>query len=78
MTDVARRNGVVRQTVHHWLRRYAANGLAGLADGSSKPATARRSRTSSPRRRLLVLEEAGTAIPDAAAGEVAEAMLALG
>jgi transposase InsO family protein len=37
VTDVARRNGVVRQTVHDWLRRYAANGLAGLADGSSKP-----------------------------------------
>ena len=35
--DVARRNGVVRQTVHDWLRRYAAGGLAGLVDGSSKP-----------------------------------------
>jgi pimeloyl-ACP methyl ester carboxylesterase len=31
-----------------------------------------------PGARLLVLEQAGTAIPDAAAGEVAEAMLALG
>ncbi|MFG3214445.1 alpha/beta fold hydrolase [Streptomyces tendae] len=31
-----------------------------------------------PRARLLVLEDAATAIPDAAAGEVAEAMLALG
>ncbi|MFG3112256.1 alpha/beta fold hydrolase [Streptomyces tendae] len=31
-----------------------------------------------PRARLLVLEEAATAIPDAAVGEVAEAMLALG
>src|SRR5215510_3688413 len=31
-----------------------------------------------PGGRLLVLEEAATAIPDAAAGEVAEAMLALG
>src|SRR5262245_20742494 len=31
-----------------------------------------------PRARLLVLEEAATAIPDAAAGEVAEAMLTLG
>lgn len=31
-----------------------------------------------PRARLLVLEEAATAIPDAAAGKVAEAMLALG
>jgi pimeloyl-ACP methyl ester carboxylesterase len=31
-----------------------------------------------PRARLLVLEEAATAIPDAAAGEVAKTMLALG
>jgi pimeloyl-ACP methyl ester carboxylesterase len=31
-----------------------------------------------PRARLLVLEEAATAIPDAAANEIAEAMLALG
>jgi hypothetical protein len=35
--DVARRFGVARQTVHEWLRRYAADGLAGLADHSSKP-----------------------------------------
>ena len=39
VTDVARRNGVARQTVHEWLRRYAAAGLAGLADRSSKPLT---------------------------------------
>jgi pimeloyl-ACP methyl ester carboxylesterase len=31
-----------------------------------------------PAARLLVLDEAATAIPDAAAGEVAEAMLSLG
>ena len=31
-----------------------------------------------PRARLLILEQATTAIPDAAAGEVAEAMLELG
>ncbi len=37
--DVARRNGVARQTVHEWLRRYASGGLAGLADRSSKPAS---------------------------------------
>jgi len=37
VTDVARRHGVARQTVHGWLRRYAAAGLAGLADQSSKP-----------------------------------------
>jgi transposase InsO family protein len=37
VTDVARRYGVARQTVHDWLRRYAASGLGGLADRSSKP-----------------------------------------
>ena len=39
VTDVARRYGVARQTVHEWLRRYAAQGLAGLADRSSRPLT---------------------------------------
>ena len=38
VTDVARRYGVSRQTVHGWLRRYARNGgLGGLADRSSRP-----------------------------------------
>ena len=37
VTDVARRNGVSRQSVHTWLRRYADGGMAGLADKSSKP-----------------------------------------
>jgi transposase InsO family protein len=37
VTDVARRYGVARQTVHVWLRRYASDGLAGLVDRSSKP-----------------------------------------
>ncbi len=37
VTDVAVRFGVTRQTVHRWLRRYAARGLAGLADGTAKP-----------------------------------------
>jgi transposase InsO family protein len=37
VTDVARRFGVARQTVHVWLGRYANGGLAGLADRSSKP-----------------------------------------
>lgn len=39
VTDVARRYGVARQTVHGWLRRYADQGLAGLVDRSSKPDT---------------------------------------
>jgi len=37
VTDVARRYGVARQTVHGWLRRYGTDGLAGLVDRSSKP-----------------------------------------
>jgi transposase InsO family protein len=38
VTDVARRYGVARQTVHGWLRRYAnRGGLGGLADRSSRP-----------------------------------------
>ena len=32
VTDVARRFGVARQSVHAWLGRYASHGLAGLAD----------------------------------------------
>ena len=39
VADVARRYGVVRQTVHEWLRRYARRGLAGLIDRSSRPAS---------------------------------------
>ena len=37
VTDVARRRGVARQTVHEWLRRYARDGLGGLADRTSRP-----------------------------------------
>jgi transposase InsO family protein len=37
VTDVARRYGVARQTVHDWLRKYATGGLRGLADRSSRP-----------------------------------------
>lgn len=38
VVEVARRYGVVRQMVHGWLRRYAADGgLSGLADRSSRP-----------------------------------------
>ena len=39
VVEVARRYGVARQTLHAWLRRYAAAGLGGLADRSSRPAT---------------------------------------
>ena len=39
VTVVAEKHGVSRQTVHAWLRRYAAAGLGGLADQSSRPAS---------------------------------------
>jgi transposase InsO family protein len=39
VTLVAARYGVSRQTVHRWLRRYAVGGIAGLADGSPRPAS---------------------------------------
>jgi transposase InsO family protein len=39
VVEVARRYGVARQTLHAWLRRYAAAGLGGLADHSSRPAS---------------------------------------
>jgi transposase InsO family protein len=39
VTDAARRYGVGRQAVHTWLRRYAAEGLSGLTDRSSRPNT---------------------------------------
>ncbi len=37
VTDVATRYGVDRRTLHRWLVRYATEGLAALADKSSKP-----------------------------------------
>jgi hypothetical protein len=58
--------------------RFPRSSSTAAATFSSPSANARRSPARSPGARLLVLEEAATAIPDAAAGEVAEAMLALG
>ena len=37
VTEVARRYGVARQTVHGWLSRYESDGLTGLADHSHRP-----------------------------------------
>jgi transposase InsO family protein len=37
VTDVATRYGVDRRTLHRWLVRYASEGLAALADRSSRP-----------------------------------------
>ena len=37
VSDVATRYGIDRRTVHRWLVRYANEGLAALADKSSRP-----------------------------------------
>ncbi len=37
VTEAAVRFGVTRQTLHRWLRRYGAEGLAGLVDHSARP-----------------------------------------
>ena len=37
VTDVARRHGVTRQTVHRWLTSYARAGHGGLVDHPSRP-----------------------------------------
>jgi transposase InsO family protein len=49
VTDVARLFGRSRQTVHKWLARYAAEGMAGLLDLSRRPHT---SPTSLPTRNV--------------------------
>ena len=64
VTDVARRNGVARQTVHEWLRKYAAHGLAGLVDGSAKP-------LSCPHQMSAVVEARVAQLPSAAIRSVA-------
>ena len=63
-----------------WTDREAvANFAAARAEiRGDNPVAARDRRAEIPGARLLVLGDAATAIPDAVAGEVAEAMLALG
>ena len=39
VTEVARRLGVARQSVHNWITRYEAGGLPALADRSHRPET---------------------------------------
>jgi transposase InsO family protein len=39
VAEVAERHGVSRQSIYTWIANYEANGLAGLADRSHKPAT---------------------------------------
>jgi transposase InsO family protein len=59
VTVVARRYGVVRQTVHEWLRRYAGDGgLANLADRSSRPASCPHQMPAAVEARVLALRVA--------------------
>ncbi len=46
VTDVATRYGIDRRTLYRWLVRYAREGLAALADRSSKTSHSSRSDTS--------------------------------
>ena len=39
VTEVARRVGVSRQTVHAWIERYQPGGLSSLADRSHRPSS---------------------------------------
>jgi transposase-like protein len=58
VVDVARRYGVARQTLHAWLRRYAAAGLGGLADQSSRPASCPHQIAAQVETRIVVLRRA--------------------
>jgi transposase InsO family protein len=56
VTEVARRFGVARQTLHQWLRRYAADGgMANLADRSSRPSWCPHQMPASVEARVLAL-----------------------
>ncbi|MGD0984887.1 MAG: helix-turn-helix domain-containing protein [Acidimicrobiales bacterium] len=41
VTEVMRRYGVCRQTVHEWLHKYANDGFSALVDKASSPRLAR-------------------------------------
>jgi transposase InsO family protein len=56
VTEVAGRFGVARQTVHQWLRRYAADGgMANLADRSSRPSSCPHQMPAATESRVLAL-----------------------
>ena len=58
VSEVATRYGVTRQTVHRWLRRYAATGIAGLADGSCRPASCPHRTPAAIEARIVEMREA--------------------
>jgi transposase-like protein len=50
VTEVARKFGVTRQTIHAWMARYEAHGIEGLDEPSRRP---KRSQKPPPRRHLM-------------------------
>ena len=53
--EVAKQLGVSRQTVYKWVRRYLAEGLAGLADRSSRPRSTPRALSAETTARIVAL-----------------------
>lgn len=53
--EVAKQLGVSRQTVYKWVRRYLSEGLAGLADRSSRPHTTPRALSAETTARIVTL-----------------------
>ena len=53
--EVAKQLGVSRQTVYKWVRRYLSEGLAGLADRSSRPHTMPRATSPATTARIVSL-----------------------
>jgi len=66
VTDVAKRNGVTRQTVHTWLRRYASHGMAGLVDKTSKPESCPHQMAPVVEARIIEMRRAHPGSPSAA------------
>ncbi len=61
--EVAKQLGVSRQTVYKWVRRYLAEGLAGLTDRSSRPHTMPRATSPATVARIVTLRLAMQAGP---------------
>ena len=58
VTEVALRYGVTRQSLHRWLRRYAQDGIAGLSDSSSRPASCPHQTPPRSRTRIVAMRRA--------------------
>jgi len=64
VVDVADRYGVVRQTVHTWLKNYATSGMAGLVDKTSKPASCPHQMPATVEARIVELRRDGVELSD--------------